>query len=121
MELSQNVPVGVYQELYSSIVKDAQLESLSSNPLGAAIIDFAHNKNNFIGGKWMGMPSELLAALEAMQPKNRHSGLPPNAIALSKRLPPIRSGLATQGINVELSRGKHRTITITILGDDNDY
>jgi energy-coupling factor transporter ATP-binding protein EcfA2 len=118
MELADGLPSGVYQGLYSYELNEAQFDTLASNPLASAIIEFSKN----INGKWTGMPCELLSELEFMQSNNRYSGLPSNAIALSKRLVSIRSSLLTQGINVELSRGKHRTITITLLGDtNNDY
>jgi hypothetical protein len=115
MELAHDAPVGVYQDLYSAILNDAQFDTLVSNPLAAAIIEFTKNKHNFTNGVWSGMPSELLEELEALQSNIRQSGLPSNSIALSKRLIPIRSALLTQGIRVELSRGKNRTITIEIL------
>lgn len=115
IEMAHDVPVGVYQDLYSSVLNEAQLDTLVSNPLAAAIIEFTKNKHNFTNRVWSGMPSELLWELEALQSNTRQSGLPSNSIALSKRIVPIRSALLTQGIRVELSRGKHRTITIEIL------
>jgi hypothetical protein len=115
MELVHNAPAGAYQDLYSTMLNEAQLDTLVSNPLAAAIIQFTKNKNNFTNGKWTGMPSELLEELESLQSNIRYSDLPTNPIALSKRLTPIRSALLTQSIRVEFSRGKHRTISIEIL------
>lgn len=121
MELVDGVPCGVYQELYSSKLKEDQVDSLFDDPLAVAVIDFASNKSNFYKGKWSGMPQKLLSALHDLHKGNRFSGLPTIPSAFSKRLRFISAGLLAQGIRVEFIRAKDRIITIEILGDDNDY
>jgi hypothetical protein len=38
---------------------------------------------------------------------------PQNAIALSKRLLPLQAGLASQGIRLEMQRGRERKVIIS--------
>ena len=67
-------------------------------------------------------PAELLDKLNLMVSDGTARSLewPKNPIALSKRLNSLNASLLTQGVSVEFVRGKQRTITIKILGDNND-
>lgn len=112
MERVDNIPAGIYQGLYSEVLQQGQLDTLMDNPLAAAIITFM---DEFKGDVWSDTPSELLTALS--------SGLcrgtlfsrewPQNAIALSKRISGLQAGLLSQGIRIELSRGKQRMVTLS--------
>lgn len=110
MEIAYNVQIGVYQSLYSFILNEAQLDTLMSNPLAMAIIDFCDEL--LPCRKWVGTPKELLDELKVSKDKQ----LPQNPIALSKRLTSIKAALLSQGISVELTRGKSRQIKIQIVG-----
>lgn len=114
LEKVQQKPAGYFQKRYSKLLNQGQLDVLMDNPLASAIIEFAEQMD---GNEWVGTPTELLDVLEMSIVSHRtsHSGAwPSNAIALSKRLIPIQAGLLTQGINVKISRGKHRKITLTV-------
>lgn len=118
MELAHGLPAGVYQGAYSTVLNDGQRDTLLDNLLAAAILEFAEDQ--FDGSVWSGKPSELLAELNKRMSRNfqRSREWPDNPIALSKRLVPLRAALMSQGIRVELSRGKHRLITITKTGGE---
>jgi len=110
MEKAKGIPPGIYQAAYSDALNQGQLDSLLENLLAAAIVEFADD----IKTSWSGTPSELLIKLNLRATKGaqRSRDWPQNSIALSKRLIPLQAGLLTQGIRVELSRGKQRAITI---------
>ena len=116
MEMAEGVPVGVYQGLYSDTLQQGQLDALMDNPLAAAIIAFidAHADES-----WSGTPAHLLTKLnEAVSfGTQRSREWPQNPIALSKRIAALQAGLFSQGIRIELTRGKQRTVTITKTGD----
>ena len=65
--------------------------------------------------QWSGTPTELLQELSFLVGnKSRYSqDWPQNPIALSRRLQSLQAPLRRQGIDVTLSRGKERKITIT--------
>jgi len=110
-ELVHSVPEGSYQGFYCEALNQGQLDALLDNLLAAAVLEFAEGQAE---GIWSGTPAELLAQLNihAAQGTQRSRDWPQNVIALSKRLLPLQTGLLTQGVSLELSRGKHRTITI---------
>lgn len=112
MELVDGAPVGAYQDVYCEALMQGQLDSLQDSVLAAAILDFARDH---MVSEWAGTPAELLIELNvhATAGTQRSRDWPANAIALSKRLLPLQTGLLTQGVAVQLTRGKHRTITIT--------
>ena len=110
MEIVDQVDLGTYQSLYSSLINGAQLDTLMSNPLAVGMLDFCDDISPC--RKWSGTPQELLEELKVSKDKQ----LPQNPIALSKRLNSIKAALLSQGISIELTRGKSRQIKIQILG-----
>jgi hypothetical protein len=118
METAQAVPAGVYQMQYSAALRQGQLDSLQENVLAAAIFDLTENLQ---GGRWDGTPEELLVELteRASIGTLRSRDWPVNPISLSKRLAVLEAGLASQGIEIQFRRGKHRRITIatTLTGE----
>ncbi len=119
MEKVNAVPAGVYQAVYSATLQQGQLDSLMENHLAAVVVEFAETH---MDGKWSGTPAELLAELNAHVAiaAQRTSDWPKNPISLSKRLNSLQAGLSSQGIRVELTRGKQRTVTITKIGGSHD-
>lgn len=115
MEMVDGTPPGIYQQVYSEAINQGQLDSLLDNILAAEVLAFAEALSS---GDWSGSPTELLSALNARVTweAQRSREWPGNAIALSKRLSPLAASLRTQGISVEFTRGKHRTISITREG-----
>ncbi|MBR9889998.1 MAG: hypothetical protein GYB20_20140 [Oceanospirillales bacterium] len=113
MEKAEGVPEGVYQGVYSSNLKDAQLDGLMENALGAALIEFSADLS---GDKWTGSPAELLAELnESVSKSTTYSkSWPKSAIALGKRLQGIKAALSEQGVHIESTRGKRRTVMISV-------
>ena len=117
MEKAQAVPAGIYQQEYSRLLKQGQLDTILDNELAAGVYTFAEEF-----GDWSGTPSELLKELHARatQGTQRAKSWPGNPIALSKRLVSLQASLATQGVRVELTRGKHRQITIEYSGGNDE-
>lgn len=117
MELVNGAPVGAYQSVYSDALNECRLDALQDSLLAAAVMNFAQSHLN--KGSWIGSPSELLIDLNkhADAGSQRSRDWPQNAIALSKRLIPLQASLLAQGISIELSRGKNRTIKINVKGD----
>lgn len=112
MELVQGVPVGAYQACYSDILDQGQRDALMDTLFGAALVEFGDN----LGEEgWTGTPTKLLQQLTFDQDGlgTRSRNWPDNPTALSKRIVGLQAALATQGIHVELRRGKERTVTIT--------
>ena len=111
-EKVERLPAGIYQASYSEALSQGQRDSLLDNPLAAAILEFAEER---MVTSWSGTPTELLTKLNATrsQSAQRSREWPQCPISLSKRLGPLHAPLLSQGIRVELTRGKHRTITIT--------
>ena len=111
IELVDGAPAGTYQDVYCDALNQGQLDALLENLLATAVLEFSEGQAD---GVWSGTPAELLAQLNfaATPGTQRSREWPQNVIALSKRLLPLQAGLLTQGVSLELSRGKHRTITI---------
>ena len=115
MEAVYEAPAGIYQGLYSEALSQAQLDSLQESLLASAMLDFAESLSD---GRWLGAPTDLLNLLnvQASAGTQRSRDWPQNPIALSKRLIPLQAGLLSQGVAVELTRGKNRAITIKATG-----
>lgn len=113
-EEALNLTGSVLQDYYADTLNEAQRDSLMDNLLGNAIVDFAAE----LKVEWSGTPSALLSALNERAPFGTTSSRewPSNPIALSKRLNALKASLRTQGIIVEIRRGKERTITIRVEG-----
>jgi hypothetical protein len=109
LELAWGVEPGVYQAEYARAVEQGQRDTLLSHPLAAAILEFAETR-----ATWTGTPVNLLAELNhnTTRETTRSFDWPKNPIALSKRLVSLQAALQSQGIRLELHRGKHRLITI---------
>lgn len=120
MEKAQGIPAGIYQTEYSQALNQGQLDSILENPLAATMVDFAQRMSR---SEWSGTPAELLGKLNehADIGAQRSKQWPQNAIALSKRLLPLQASLQSQGIAVDLHRGKHRTITIKTERSNDEY
>jgi hypothetical protein len=105
-------PAGAYQSAYSHSLNQGQLETLMDNSLAACILELAESLK---GKEWSGTPRDLLVELIqiASIDTQKSRDWPQNPISLSKRLIPLQAGLLTQGVSVQLHRGKHRTITIS--------
>ena len=109
MEKVYDAPAGVFQTQYSSALNEGMLDSLQENPLATVVMAFAEDLPD---GQWTGTPTELLQALN-LRTGGSSRDWPQNPIALSKRLRSLQSALQRQGIDVQLSRGKERRVTIT--------
>jgi len=112
MELAYGAPAGAFQDAYIDTLNQAQLDSVLDNALASEVLKFAERQP--VGDVWKGTPSDLLIGLNLYVDLGTRSskGWPDNAIALSKRLLPLQTALRSQGVILELSRSKHRTITI---------
>ncbi len=117
MESVEGIPAGIYQAAYSDVLQEAQLDSLMENLLSSIVIEFTNIRDFVKTGEWEGTPAQLLDELNSFMPfgNNRSMEWPQNAISLSRRLNALKAGLMTQGISVELSRGKQRKIKIHII------
>lgn len=111
-ENADGVSPGTYQAMYGEALKQGQLDTLLDDSLAAALVAFAENE---VTGSWTGTPTKLLAALNANLSDNTTmtKEWPQNAIALSKRLLPLQAGLASQGIRLEMQRGRERKVIIS--------
>ena len=116
MEQALGYSKPVLQLQYSLSLNEAQRDSLLDNLLGSAVIEFAADLDD----EWSGTPSQLLSKLNDQMPFGTSSSpdWPRNAIALSKRLNALKASLRTQGIVVEIRRGKERTIVLRKEGGD---
>lgn len=103
------IPADVLEAEYVHALNSVQLDALMENSLAAAVISMITD-----GGSWKGTPTELLKALEKFSGGDFHQSRdwPTNSIALSKRLLPLVPALNSQGIVIELGRGKERTVEI---------
>lgn len=115
MEMVDGAPAGTYQGLYSDSLNQGQLDTLMDNPLAAAIIEFT---DELKGEVWSDTPSELLVELNSLVGRGTQFSRdwPQNPIALSKRIAGLQAGLLSQGVKIELTRGKQRTVTIRKMG-----
>lgn len=117
MEMVYDLPSpGLFQQEYADAVQQGQRDSLQENTLAAAILEFAEGMAE---QEWSGTPSDLLAQLNARVSvgAQRSKDWPYNPISLSKRLASLQASLQSQGIGIELHRGKFRTIKIKKLGE----
>jgi len=116
LEQVEGISYPVYQDLYSEYVTAGQMNILQENLLATALMEFIQNQPN---KKWTGTPANLLQELNisANHQNYRDRDWPQNSIALAKRLKPLEHALSTQGIHLESTRGKERTITVTFSED----
>ncbi len=114
MEQVDGLQDSEYQQQYGFALNEGQLDSLLDNTVGAALLDSIDRLTADGFETWVGTPAELLAELErGIAPGMlRSRDWPSNPIALSKRLVLLQAALATQGVYVELRRGKERQIAI---------
>lgn len=117
MEKADGIPAGTYQAVYSEALQQGQRDSLLDDTLAAAVVEFAEEYEDDV---WSDTPAKLLIKLNRLvSPGTQRSReWPQNPISLSKRLKPLQTSLLTQGINLEFSRGKTRTITIKFQGEN---
>jgi hypothetical protein len=110
-EKVDGAPPEAYQLEYSKALNGAMLDSLMENPLAAAMMSFVTEK---VDDFWTGTPTDLLQELNFIVGKRTpySKDWPQNPIALSKRLQSLQGGLKSQGIEIILSRGKNRKITV---------
>lgn len=124
MEMVDGAPAGTYQAEYSNALNQGQLDSLQDNLLASAVLDFAETLGGY---EWSGTPADLLVELtkQASIQTQKAREWPQNSIALSKRLKPLAAGLMTQGVFIDFTRGKERTITVKTNGavssDDDQF
>lgn len=118
MERAQGIAGPALQEHYATILNEAQRDSLLDNVLGNAIVEFASR----VRGEWSGTSTRLLRELNDDTSFGTMSSRewPSNPIALSKRLTALKASLRTQGIIVDIGRGKERKVTIRVEGGSND-
>jgi hypothetical protein len=109
MEKADGAPPGVYQMQYSSALNEGMLDSLQENPLAVTIMAFTEGLPD---GGWTGTPTKLLQALN-VRTGGISRDLPQNPISLSKRLGTLKVALQRQGIDIQLTRGRERRVTIT--------
>ena len=113
MELVDQVDVGTYQALYSSIVEEGQLEVVQGSLLGDAIYAFGMKQQD---RPWTGTPAQLLSALNASAKTDlmRSPEWPRNPISLSKKMAGIKAPLEALGVIITFTRGKDRTYTVSL-------
>lgn len=111
MEVVDQVPVGTYQSLYSSVVEEGQLDVLQGSLLGDAMYAFGMKQQV---RPWTGTPAQLLTALNASANTDimRSPDWPRNPISLSKKMAGIKAPLEALGVLVNFTRGKERTYTV---------
>ncbi len=116
MELALGLPQGEVQASYSRILNESQLDTLLDNSLASAVIKFVSEQ---LDQRWRGTPAALLKELEeGRSPRELNSqDWPRNPIQLSKRMKSLKASLDSQGVKVEITRGKTRQIIITNVGD----
>jgi hypothetical protein len=105
---------GYLQAAYSSLLNDAQRDSVLADPLAEMVYKFIMDGKE---EQWSGTPTELLHTLGGGDSQFGHHNrdLPKTAISLSKKLGALAAGLRSQGVDIEFTRGKRRKITITNL------
>ena len=110
-EQAEGVPPETFQSAYAMVVEEGQRDAIMNHPLAAALLEFAEND---VTDEWKGTPSALLDQLSfrVSIATQRSLGWPRNAISLSKKLVSLQAALRSQGIGVELHRGKDRIISI---------
>jgi hypothetical protein len=93
----------MFLEAYDSARESASALTLDAFPVGSVL-------REFLGGRWEGTASELLAALEhtAGEAVTRQKAWPKNPRSLSNTLRRLAPTLRTIGINVTLPSGSHK-------------
>lgn len=116
-EAAKGLP-DVLQQAYSASMQESQHEMLRGNSFASAILDFADDLKSSV---WVGTPQELFVRLSEVYSINQQRSIdwPSNAIGVSKRLNGLKASLLSQGIEVQLSRGKERKITIRVTKPSN--
>lgn len=116
-EAAKGLP-DVFQQAYSASMQESQHEMLRGNSFASAILDFADDLKSSV---WVGTPQELFVRLSEVYSINQQRSIdwPSNAIGVSKRLNGLKASLLSQGIEVQLSRGKERKITIRVTKPSN--
>ncbi|KEA63903.1 putative ATP-binding protein [Marinobacterium lacunae] len=112
-EIAEALTDGTLQAAYSENLSSAQLETLMDNSLASTIVTFCENQG---GCMWTGTPTQFYQELCGIvsQRTQFSRDWPHNPIALGKRLIGLKASLSSQGINIEMSRGRQRNITIYI-------
>jgi len=105
---------GSLQKAYSDSLQDRQRDAVLSDPLGSIIYEMVTAGTRT---DWSGTPTELLTEILSFFPEydSRKRKLPDNPSMLSRRLQALKPGLLSQQVEIELTRGKTRKITITNL------
>ena len=116
-EKVNGMPGGHLQATYKDMTEEAQLDAVMDDPVGEAVVALMEQEEKRFGD-WSGTPTELLRALEALIDPfvQRTRDWPKSPIALSKRLQSLQTALGAQGITVQASRGRTRTIKLKIRG-----
>jgi len=111
MEEAQALPKGSLQSQYSNNLKSTIRDSLLDNALAVAMLRFTEVEKQ---APWIGTPTQLLAKLNSLyfDEFGRSKDWPTNAISLSKRLSAMKAGLLSQEVDVQITRGKERNISI---------
>lgn len=109
---------GHLQAAYKDLTEEAQLDAVMDDLVGVAVVALMEQEEKRYGD-WSGTPTELLRALELLIDPlvQRTREWPKSPIALSKRLQSLQTALGAQGITVQASRGKTRTITLKTTGE----
>lgn len=104
-------PPSILQQHYSNILKQTQGNAVFEDPLASTLHELISADTS---GKLVFTPSALLNALrQTLRPNDpRMRQLPSSPISLSKRLSALKTALASQDIDIQLTRGKERRITI---------
>lgn len=115
MEKARELPEGQLQKSYRDNLIGAMQDTLQDNTLADAVIQFAQQQGSTA---WTGTPTDLLLKLGLLVPRQllTTSDWPQNEIALSMRLNKLKSQLSGAGVEVRLTRGKQRQISIWYSG-----
>lgn len=104
---------GALQGYYSMLLSESQLDTLiDNNPLFAAVIELSEKNRD---ESWEGSSTQLLEKLgwEASNAAQRAHDWPKSPSSLSKKLIALTPALMKHDIDVQITRGKQRKITIT--------
>lgn len=114
MEKVDGAPEGTYQAAYTTALNDGQRECLMDNVLASAILTWAEK---MAGDAWSGTPAAFLAKLNDVAGSGLQNSKdwPGNPISLSKRIVPLQAALLSQGIELNLLRGKSRMVSVKWL------
>lgn len=107
-----------FTKAYKANVSTQNDEAIEASPLAQAIVAFMENREY-----WSGTPSELYEVLEPTATDLhilQSKGWPKDPARLSTALTLLIPNLLERGIKAEKTRGKVRTITLTISTDATD-